>query len=296
MRVVLTGSSGRIGRAIFGALAPEHTVVGIDRTPFSTSHVVSDFADRDMLARVMAGADAVIHTAALHAPHVGTVDDREFQRVNVDGTRVLAEAALECGVPRFVFTSTTALYARAIARGKCTLIDEQTPPQPSSVYHRTKLAAENLLATLAGGGFAVRVLRMSRCFPEPADVMAAYRLHRGVDARDVAHAHARALANGGAAFQCQIISAATPFAATDCDALASDAPGVLRARAPELVEEFRLRGWRLPRSIDRIYLSKAAERELGWTPRYGFREVIAQLERSSLEVLPPGITTLKRAE
>ncbi|MGF0520385.1 hypothetical protein ACQEDT_02620 [Agrobacterium pusense] len=45
MRIVLTGSSGRVGRAIFSALASRHEVIGIDRSPFSTTHIVGDFAD-----------------------------------------------------------------------------------------------------------------------------------------------------------------------------------------------------------------------------------------------------------
>lgn len=85
---------------------------------------------------------------------------------------------------------------------------------------------------MAGPHLAVRVLRMSRSFPEPADVMAAYRLHRGVDIRDVADAHVQALSNAGDDFQRYIISAATPFSADDCDILARDAASILRQRTP----------------------------------------------------------------
>jgi nucleoside-diphosphate-sugar epimerase len=70
----------------------------------------------------------VIHTAALHAPHVGVVPDAEFQRINVDGTLMVAETAMAAGVPRLVFTSTTALYGDAVSEGTCTFIDEETPP------------------------------------------------------------------------------------------------------------------------------------------------------------------------
>jgi UDP-glucose 4-epimerase len=94
MRIVLTGSSGRVGRAIFSALAGQFEVVGIDRTPFSTTHLVGDFANEALLRSAFTGADAVIHVAALHAPHVGTIPDREFQRINVEGTRLVAEAAI----------------------------------------------------------------------------------------------------------------------------------------------------------------------------------------------------------
>ena len=108
MRVVLTGSSGRIGRAIFSALSGHHAVIGIDRSPFSTTRILGDFADETLLRSALAGADAVIHTAGLHAPHVGVAPDDEFKRINVEGTRLIAKEAIAAGVERFVFTSTTA--------------------------------------------------------------------------------------------------------------------------------------------------------------------------------------------
>jgi nucleoside-diphosphate-sugar epimerase len=288
MRIVLTGSSGRIGRAIFGALCGQHEIIGIDRSPFSTTHIVGDFADEMLLRPALRKADAVIHTAALHAPHVDAVPIEEFQRINVEGTRLIAREAIAAGVKRFVFTSTTALYGHVVSIGSCTWIDEDTPPLPKSIYHRTKLEAENLLKEMAGREFAVRVLRMSRSFPEPGDIMAAYRLHRGIDARDVADAHAAALSNGGTHFQRYIVSATSPFKEQDCRTLYIDAAAVIRHRAPDLAAEFDRRGWNLPRNIDRVYDSSRARNGLGWKSLLGFEEVLAQMDRRSLEVLPPG--------
>lgn len=296
MRIVLTGSSGRVGRAIFGALAGRHEVTGIDRSPFSTTHIVGDFTDMKLLRSVLFRADAVIHAAALHAPHVGVVPDAEFRRINVEGTRMMAEAMMEAGVPRLVFTSTTALFGHVVSAGTCTFIDEDTPPRPKSIYHRTKLEAEQVLEEAAGSHLAVRVLRMSRSFPEPADVMAAYRLHRGVDIRDVADAHVLALTNTGDDFQRYIVSGATPFSAGDCNALASDAAYVLRQRAPAIAEAFAQQGWKLPAVIDRIYSPARAAEALGWTSRYGFEEVLAQLTRRSLEVLSASAEINRKSE
>ncbi|MDH7785454.1 UDP-glucose 4-epimerase [Ochrobactrum sp. 19YEA23] len=296
MRIVLTGSSGRIGRAIFGLLCEQHEISGIDRSPFSTTHVVGDFADEVLLRQVLSGADAVIHTAALHAPHVGTVPNEEFQRINVEGTRLIAQEAIAGGVKRFVFTSTTALYGYAVSADSCTWVDEDTPPLPKSIYHRTKLEAENVLEKMAGAEFAVRVLRMSRSFPEPGDVMATYRLHRGIDARDVADAHAAALANGGAHFQRYIISAFSPFTKQDCEVLSVDAAAVIRHKVPDLATEFDRRELSLPRIIDRVYDSSRARSGLGWHSRFGYEEVLAQMDRRSLEVLPPGSCISKKPE
>lgn len=296
MRVVLTGSSGRVGRAIFSALAGGHDIVGIDRSPFSTTHIVGDFTSDRVLGKALETADAVIHVAALHAPHVGTAADAEFVRINVAGTRLVAAASLAAGVKRLVFTSTTALYGDAVAAGRCSWIDENTLPRPTSIYHRTKLAAEDLLEDMAGAALTVRVMRMSRSFPEPGDVMASYRLHRGVDVRDVADAHILALSNDGQPFQRYIISGQSPFRIDDCDALATDAAQVIKQRAPALAEAFGRRGWRLPQTIDRVYQSSLATRQLGWRPKFGFKEVLAQLDRRSLEVLPPCAPVSRKAE
>jgi UDP-glucose 4-epimerase len=296
MRIVLTGSSGRLGRAIFNVLAPNHAVIGIDRSPFSTTHLLGDFTDAALLDQALTDADALIHCAALHAPHVGTVSDDEFRRINVDGTRRLAEAALAAGVKRLVFTSTTALYGRAVVPGHCAWIDEDIVPQPKSIYHRTKLEAEQILKGMAGPDLQVRVLRMSRSFPESANVVAVYRLHRGVDIRDVADAHVAALTNGGKDFQRHIISAGTLFKPEDCEALAVDATSVIQLRAPGLAAKFAQRNWPLPKNIDRVYASKSAGSILGWRFRFGYDEVFAQLDRESLEILPPFSKSNRRPE
>lgn len=289
MKVLVTGATGRIGRAIWVRLALDHDVSGLDRAPSSTAAFVGDLADEALLDRALEGVDAVVHAAALHAPQVGLVPDAEFERINVDGTRRLLLAAQRHGVRHLVYTSTTALYGDAATPpGRAGWVTEQTVPQPRTIYHRSKLAAERLLTEAAErGGPALTVLRMSRCFPEPAPLMAAYRLHRGVDARDVADAHTLALAVGPAAAGVFVVSGATPFEPVDAEALSADAPSVLRQRAPALAEAFERRGWPLPTSIDRVYCPARAQAVLGWRPRHGFDEVLRQLDEVSAEVLPP---------
>jgi len=289
MRVLVTGSSGRIGRAVCVRLRRGgHEVVGLDRSPSSTADLVGDVADAALLGEAMKGVDAVVHTAAFHAPHVGRVDEPTFERINVGATLSLARLAAEHGIRRFVFTSTTALYGDAATPpGRAGWVDESLDPRPRTVYHRTKLAAESLLEALTKeSDLAVVALRMSRCFPEPAPVMAAYRLHRGIDARDVAAAHALALDSSLQGFRRYVISGETPFLPEDAVELQENAPAVIIRRAPEFVEEFGRREWPLPPSIDRVYCPAAAMRELGWRPRHGFREVLKMLDEESSEVLP----------
>lgn len=291
MLVLLTGSSGRLGRALAAALAPAHQVIGLDRLPGPCTQVVADLEDRAAIAAALAGVQAVLHTAALHAPHVGQAADDEFWRVNVRATRQLAELAAERGVQRFVYTSTTALYGAgqaAGAAGPAEWVDEWTVPRPRTVYHHSKLAAEAELQQVAAArGLALSLLRMGRCFPEPAPVMALHRLHRGVGLHDVARAHALALQHSTPGVRCLVLSGRTPFLRRDLQALGHDAPAVLRLRAPGLVAAFQARGWPLPRRLDRVYAAHRAAAVLGWQAEEGFEAVLQALDRAAPDVLPP---------
>lgn len=288
MRVLVTGAAGRIGRAIHVRLSHDHHVLGLDAVPAATVDLVGDVADPQLVRHAVRQADAIVHAAALHAPHVGVHADTAFERINVRATVQLARMAVDAGIRRFVFTSTTALYGAASRNAaRAVWVDETLTPRPATVYHRTKLAAESALADITRQqALCVTALRMSRCFPEPAPQMAAYRLHRGVDARDVAEAHALALQRDTPGMQTYLISAETPFLNDDLAELLGDAPAVLRRRAPALVEAFARRGWQLPLSIDRVYSAAAARAAMGWRSRYGFEEVLRLCDAGSTEVLP----------
>lgn len=289
MRILLTGTAGRIGRAIYVRLSPFHDVIGLDKIPASTVDIVGDITDTALLSRLCEGVDAIVHTAALHAPHVGIMPDTEFEHINVGATERLIQCALVNNIKQIVFTSTTALYGSASRlQGRAAWIDEQTLPQPISIYHRTKLAAEDLFrAASESAGLKVSIIRMSRCFPEPAPLMAWYRLSRGVDARDVAEAHALALERSvGGVCETYIVSGVTPFQKEDCEELWHDAVSVLKCRAPELVRDFIKRSWDLPEKIDRVYDSAKVQCELGWNPRFDYKNVLLLLDQGLSEVLP----------
>ncbi|HEX9933252.1 MAG TPA: NAD(P)-dependent oxidoreductase [Allosphingosinicella sp.] len=263
MRILVTGAAGLIGSAVAALLQREHEVVGLDRRPGAQVDVVADIRDPLDLARF----DAVVHVAALHAPHVGHASGAEFRSVNVDGTARLLDAALAGGVSRFVFTSTTSLYGHALEPrgGRAAWIDEAVEPEPRDIYDETKLAAE---ALVRAAGLNGAILRMSRCFPEPLRDMALYRLHRGIDRRDVARAHALALHVAAADAPAFVISARTPFLPEDREALVGDAPAVIRLRAPALAERFERLGWPLAGTIGRVYSSAYAADRLRFIARY----------------------------
>ena len=289
MKILVTGTAGRVGRAIYINLMHHHQVVGIDKTPCSTVDYVGDIRDTALLTKALSGVEVVVHTAALHAPHVGLVSDQEFEAINIKATEELALLGLKMGIKHFVFTSTTALYGFASTPSdQAGWINETVTPQPKTIYHHSKIRAEQLLENISNVfNLPVTVLQMSRCFPEPANLMAMYRLTRGVDARDVAQAHASAVDKRLAGFRRYIISGSTPFSPGSCVSLLTHAVDVIRERAPNLASDFDARGWKLPLSLDRVYDSALAQQELEWSPKYGYDSVLSMLDNEWSEVLPP---------
>ncbi|WP_219994288.1 NAD-dependent epimerase/dehydratase family protein [Actinokineospora spheciospongiae] len=269
-QVLVTGSSGVVGAAIARELhSAGWAVRGWDARPGRWTTHRGDLRDAEVRARAVAGVGAVVHTAALHAPHVGSAPDAEFRAVNVEATAALLERAARCGVRRVVYTSSTSVYGHALVPvDRAVWVDEELVPRPRDVYDETKLEAEALVGAHCGGRLSTVVLRIARCFAEAPAVRAAHRLYRGVALSDVARAHRLALEHPDVT---GVLNIAGPllFRPEDTKQLWLDAPAVIARRAPEVVALFRRRGWPLPAKIDRVYDSREASRRLGYHPAHG---------------------------
>lgn len=272
MKVLITGSSGRIGGAIAARLSLRHQVIGFDQRPGPLTTAVGDVCDTLLLAGLCGGVDAVVHTASLHVPDLAARSGDDFRDVNVNATRRLLQVCGEAGVGRFIYTSTTSLYGDALLpdAGGAVWVTEDLAPRPRDIYDETKLAAEGACAGAALDGLPCISLRMSRCFSEEPRLIAIYRLYRGVDADDVAQAHELALMTTTAGHHVYNVSAPQPFAIADCRRLLSAADAVVLERFPWAQVEFARRGWLLPRSIDRVYVVDKATAGLGYRPMHDF--------------------------
>lgn len=275
-RIVVTGAAGLIGSAVAAELRKTADVVGIDIRPGTQVDVLADISGGDdALSRAFEAAEAVVHTAALHAPHVGSVEEAQFWKVNAGGTARLVDLALSHGVAHFVFTSSTSVYGHALAReGRAAWIDESVTPEPRDIYDLTKSVAEQHVLS-ASNAMQATVLRMSRCFPEPLPIMALFRLYRGIDRRDVVDAHLAALRRDGEGAEIYVISAFSPFLPADVEALWSNARDVIETRAPDLARAYRGAGYDLPGRIDRVYATAKARHGLGFQSRFDGRAVLA---------------------
>ena len=163
MRIVVTGATGNVGTSVVRALGADDRVeeiVGIARRlpgwqPARTRWVSADVASDD-LRPLFAGADAVIHLAWLIQP---SRDGAELERVNVDGSRRVFEAAASAGVRALVHASSVGVYSEG---PKDRPVDEswRRDGVPSSFYSRHKAAAERVLDAVEAANPELRVVRL----------------------------------------------------------------------------------------------------------------------------------------
>ena len=149
--ILITGVSGFVGAAVAKAFAADGwQVKGLARTTSPSTNlegfpgeiVRGDMQDPAAMARALEGCDALAHVAAdyrLWAP-----DPEEIVRHNLEGTRVVMEAALAAGCKRIVYTSSVATIAPLPggAAGEDRPLTEQTA---IGAYKRSKVVAERLV-------------------------------------------------------------------------------------------------------------------------------------------------------
>jgi len=176
VRLVVTGALGHIGSRLIRDLSrvwPGTEVVMLDN--LATERYASlydlpdacryEFIEGDVLTedlgRVFAGADAVVHLAAL--TNWARLDlYPRMQQVNVDGTARVAHACASRGIG-LLFPSTTSVYGvpHGVVSEDCALEDLK----PQSQYAGWKLQSEELLRALSRShGLRVAILRMGTIF------------------------------------------------------------------------------------------------------------------------------------
>lgn len=159
VHVLVTGGSGFLGINLIRHLLSEGCVVrSLDLVPFDypdaagrIDAVVGDIREPETVAAVMRDIDIVVHAAAalpLYSPE-------DIRSTDVDGTRILLEAARAQGVERFVMISSTAVYG--IPDHHPLLEDD--PLVGVGPYGEAKIAAEKVCLDFRAAGMCVPILR-----------------------------------------------------------------------------------------------------------------------------------------
>jgi nucleoside-diphosphate-sugar epimerase len=170
MTVLVSGATGLVGRYIVESLLEAgYTVRAGGRTAPLGGWFNRDVEftplqlDPDLRQdAAFQGIDAFVHAAFNHLPgkyRAGEGDDPEgFRRRNLDGTLRLFETCRGAGVTRAVFLSSRAVYD---GLSTSTVLQEDMPLAPASLYGQIKLEAEQALTQMADKGFAVSCLRLT---------------------------------------------------------------------------------------------------------------------------------------
>lgn len=270
MRIVVTGGSGKAGRWVVRDLREHgHDVLNVDLTHDGSAHglcVRTDLTDLGQAHEVVAGADAVVHLAAIPAPELRPAG--ETFRTNALSTYNVFSAAVERGVGRVVWASSETVLGLPFAPATpppFAPVDE-TVVRPESSYALSKLVGETMAVQFARRtGVPFVGLRISNIM-EPADYAAfsgyqddltlrMWNLWGYVDVRDVAGAVRAALtAPTTGAEVCIVAAADTVMRRPSAELMAEVFPDVPLRRA--------LAGRETLLSVER------AAQLIGWRPEH----------------------------
>jgi len=273
-RIAVTGGSGKAGRAVVADLLEHgHEVVSIDlvRGNLPCAQLQADLTDHGQTVEALAGADAVIHLAAIPAP--GLRPDQDTFRINMLSTYNVFTAAPLHGIRRVVWASSETILGLPFEREQPAYapIDEEHPAHPESSYALSKLLSEELARQLhRQTGVAYVGLRYSNIM-EPHDYerfpsfwddaqLRKWNLWGYVDARDVAQASRLAL---------EAEVGADHFIVAAADTVMDRPSNALMAEVFPAVELRKVGEFETLLSIAK------ARRVLGYEPRFSWRHALS---------------------
>ncbi len=276
MKTVVTGGTGKAGRwAVKHLRETGHDVLNVDWTHDGSAYglcLVADLTDPGECFDALAGAEAVVHLAAIPAPQVRPAS--ETFRINMLSTYNVFAAAEAHGVSRVVYASSETILGLPFDEPPAFApIDETHPSRPESSYSLAKLAGEIIAEQFARRTGTPHVgLRISNIM-EPHDYEAfpgywddatlrKWNLWGYVDARDVALACELGLTADVEGHEIAIIAAADTCMTRDSASLMAEVfPSVPLTR--------ELQGRETMLSIDH------ARELLGYEPRYSWSDEVA---------------------
>lgn len=153
-KVLVTGAAGFLGSSLVEKLrrSGQHVRAVLHDTTQPASDlrnveiVTADIRDAGKVQEIAGGCEAIVHLAAkVHA--IGDFGvEKDYEAVNVEGTRHILDAAVRSGINRVVFASSVKVFGE----GTSGCVDETQTPDPQTAYGRSKWRAEQLVSEYAG--------------------------------------------------------------------------------------------------------------------------------------------------
>lgn len=155
MRVIVTGSAGRLGRSVAAGLAASgHQIIGADRATAGldgvderTVDLIDALATRALLDEVR--PDALVHLAGIAVPF--SAPERRILMTNTALVHTVLAAAVDAGVERVLAASSPTVlgYSDPAWRASRLPLDETTLPEPAHAYALSKLVIEETVRMFA---------------------------------------------------------------------------------------------------------------------------------------------------
>lgn len=289
MRILITGGNGQLGRTLAPLLTKrghEVTILDIHNTVSHHKVVIADIRNVLALRQVMTGHDVVVHAAALHGVHFGTVPERAFIEVGILGTYNVLQAAQAANVAKVVYISSTSVYGISSSQSRCRVVhvNERTPLRPVDINDSCKVMGEQLCRYFSQSHkLDCTILRVGRFFENDWVDFNLRKLSGGVDVRDVAQSVL--LAAEARKFSAQVfcIASRTRFTDADFPYLMGQADEVIEQRYPGARAACAQFGRSLPKTVHRVVSIKRAEKQLRYDPQWNF-EVFLGLPQPPQEV------------
>jgi len=186
MKILVTGGTGFTGSHLTRSLMKKgHKVIVLDNQKglffdelkdLGAEIFIGSVTDRDLVEKVIQGCKIVHHVAAVFRKV--NLPKKVYWDVNVEGTRILLEAALKNGVQTFVYCSTCGVHGDV----KQEPATESSPINPEDYYQYTKYEGEKVIPEFLGKRMKIVTLRPTAIYG-PGDPERFFILFRMVNKR-----------------------------------------------------------------------------------------------------------------
>ncbi len=170
--ILIIGGAGYIGSALIKILLDSNFklrlldlfIYGEDPIKDLKNHPNLEIMKGDLrrvedVVMAMRGMDAVIHLGAIVGDPACAIDEKMTLEINLMATQMLAEVAKANKIERFIFASTCSVYG-----ANDEILDERSVLKPVSLYAKSKIASERVLANLRDESFKPTILRFGTIY------------------------------------------------------------------------------------------------------------------------------------